>query len=85
VVLHGFLKKTRKTAFEDLALANHTREPTVDGSGNLKKKNSNISSSLEDFLREDGTMGKPVRLRTMKCRLSESKRLGRRKKSTRWR
>jgi hypothetical protein len=51
VLLHGFIKKTRKTPPEDKVLAPqrkmHTSKP-------VKTRNKHRGSSFRDFLREDG-------------------------------
>jgi len=48
VALHGFIKKTRTTPANDLALARKRKREI----GAMSKKN--IGSSLDDFLKEEG-------------------------------
>jgi antitoxin HicB len=47
IALHGFVKKTRTTPDEDLALAQAS-----EGVGTMSKKH--MGSSIDDFLKEEG-------------------------------
>jgi DNA-binding Xre family transcriptional regulator len=53
VLLHGFIKKTRKTPTEDRALALQRKMRT---SKPVKTRNKHRGSSFREFLREDGML-----------------------------
>lgn len=49
ILLHGFIKKTRKTPTKELDIA-------LKRKGNLMKKNPHIGSSLDHLFEEEGTL-----------------------------
>jgi antitoxin HicB len=52
VVLHGFIKKTRKTPAQELELAKRRLKEITK----MTKRNKHIGSSLDDFLKEEGIL-----------------------------
>ncbi|HWF14339.1 MAG TPA: type II toxin-antitoxin system RelE/ParE family toxin [Candidatus Acidoferrales bacterium] len=52
IVLHGFIKKPKRTPREDIDLAMRRKA----GGYSVKKKKTHIGSSLNDFLKEEGIL-----------------------------
>ena len=53
ILLHGFIKKTKKTPNEDRALA---LRPKMHTSKTFKERNKHRGSSLDDFLKQEGLL-----------------------------